>query len=419
MKKHSRLHVQKAEELTWPHGQSVDLQAEPADAVQPVNALNDIDNAGLNGRQIMNAALGSQQVQGNRYVQFKAEAARRPGLDSETAARITESLGRGDTLPADVLVRAQQSLGHDLSDVRLHTDNESDALVRSTGAEAFTAGRDIFLRQDAYNPTAGKGAGLIGHELAHTVQQDGAGRDNSAIEPCTDRMLEDEADQSALAMLDGRQFEISGAARGTVQFGDGLLSRAWNTVAGWFGAGEEEGSRRGVEAEPGSADYEDQVAGAMRTGVEEVLGGPLRDTAIEAIRDPEYARHLRQARSSLSRIPFTVDWIKRAWDINERGTDILEVVDAFHAWGQIDAMSDPEGYAREAGRALSAIGQLGEDLTPEAMGGVRAYFHLLSGCGTFFTNVLTTIEPGERYRRSGEYRGLSRSDRSEIWTLGE
>jgi len=374
---------------------------------------HDICAAQLNGVQKINAALGYQQTQGNRYVQFNAKKGASPGLDRDKALKIRESLGKGQALPADVLSPMEDSLGHDLSGVRLHTDTESDTLVRQTGAAAFTTGNDIFFQRDTYDPANIEGRRLLGHELAHTVQQDRAVPGKGNIVPCTDRALEQEADTAALAALNGQAYDIKGTAQGQMQYGDGLLSRAYRTVAGWFGA-EEEG---GVEAEPGTAEYEDQVAEAMLTGVEEVLGGPLRDAAIEAVRDPEYARHLREARSSLSHIPFTVNWIKRAWDINERATDIMEVVDAFHSWGQVDAMEDPQGYAREAGRALSAIGRLGNDLTPEAMGGVRAYFRLLSGCGNFFTDILSTIEPGERYRRSGEYRGMSRSERSEVWTL--
>jgi hypothetical protein len=49
----------------------------------------------------------------------------------------------------------------------------SDTLNRSLNAHAFTTGKDIFFRQDIYNPTSSAGKKLLAHELTHVVQQDG------------------------------------------------------------------------------------------------------------------------------------------------------------------------------------------------------------------------------------------------------
>jgi hypothetical protein len=371
---------------------------------------NDICAAEYNGRQRISAVLKCQRMQGNRYVQCYAEGGGRTAMDPETALRLERNLGKGHALPAEILSPMVANLNHDFSEVRVHTDAEADVLARQMGAGAFTSGNDIFFRKGAYSPSTAEGRHLLGHELVHTVQQSGLPSGEGQIVPCTNRELEAEADMAAEAALSGNAYEIGGEAWGQVQFGDNWLTRAGRAVSGVFGGGEE----GGVEAEPGSAEYEDQVAGEFLSGFELVIGGPLRTTAIEAVRDPEFISHLRETRSSLTAIPISINWIKRAWDIQERAGDILEVVNAFRAWSEIDAMEDPEGYAREAGRSLAALGTLGRDITPEIFGMVRGLFDILSRCGTFFSHWQPLFEANVRNQRSGAVRNLPQSDREEM-----
>jgi hypothetical protein len=56
----------------------------------------------------------------------------------------------------------------DFSDVRVHP---GAANADSLSALAFTQGRDIHFAPGKYNPTSLQGQKLIGHELAHVVQQ--------------------------------------------------------------------------------------------------------------------------------------------------------------------------------------------------------------------------------------------------------
>lgn len=65
--------------------------------------------------------------------------------------------------------------GHDFSLVRVHTDARAAELARSLRAEAYTVGRDIVFGLGRYQPTSVQGRHLLGHELAHVVQQ-GIGR---------------------------------------------------------------------------------------------------------------------------------------------------------------------------------------------------------------------------------------------------
>ena len=66
-------------------------------------------------------------------------------------------------------------LGHQFSQVRIHSDRRAGSLARSLGARAFTAGRDIVFGAGEYAPSTEPGRRLLAHELAHVVQQGRAG----------------------------------------------------------------------------------------------------------------------------------------------------------------------------------------------------------------------------------------------------
>lgn len=88
-------------------------------------------------------------------------------------SQITGSRGGGASLDAGVQDRFGDSLG-DLSDVRVHTDDNADRLNRSVSARAFATGTDVYFARGEYNPGSADGDRLIAHELAHVVQQRGA-----------------------------------------------------------------------------------------------------------------------------------------------------------------------------------------------------------------------------------------------------
>src|SRR4051812_21319754 len=65
-----------------------------------------------------------------------------------------------------------ERFGRSFDGVRLHTDDTADARARSLGTEAVTEGKDVYFRAGAYAPDTAEGQKIIGHELAHVVQQD-------------------------------------------------------------------------------------------------------------------------------------------------------------------------------------------------------------------------------------------------------
>src|SRR5690606_29628293 len=74
----------------------------------------------------------------------------------EVGAGIESSIeaarGSGQALDDGIRGKMENAFGADFSNVRVHTDAESDSLNKSIQAKAFTTGSDIFFSKGAYNP---------------------------------------------------------------------------------------------------------------------------------------------------------------------------------------------------------------------------------------------------------------------------
>ncbi len=107
--------------------------------------------------------LAMQRAVGNTGVQRLAEEERSPVLD------VVSSGGRPleEPLRADMEAR----LGHDFSDVRVHTDDSASRSAASVNAHAYTVGSDVVFQRDRYDPDSTAGRTMLAHELTHVVQQ--------------------------------------------------------------------------------------------------------------------------------------------------------------------------------------------------------------------------------------------------------
>lgn len=122
--------------------------------------------------------LGLAATLGNTHVGkvlgggvHRAGATSAQQLDESVARAIEDRRGRGQPLDDGTRTTMEQSLGHDLSDVRVHTDGDAHSLNEAVGARAFTAGSDVFFKSGTYDPSSSTGKELLGHELTHVVQQ--------------------------------------------------------------------------------------------------------------------------------------------------------------------------------------------------------------------------------------------------------
>ncbi len=98
---------------------------------------------------------------------------------SEIAAEAGErvaaaSSDSGAPLPDALRARLERTTGADLGDVRVHTSITSTEAARALRANAFATGKQIHFAPGKYDPSSQAGQRLIAHEVAHTVQQDGA-----------------------------------------------------------------------------------------------------------------------------------------------------------------------------------------------------------------------------------------------------
>ena len=102
-----------------------------------------------------------------------------PGSDAHGHARelVNEP---GEALDDRTRQFFESRLGHDFSSVRVHTDEQAANAAAALSAQAFTLGSHIAFRRGEFAPHTARGRELLGHELAHVVQQSRGGSAASA-----------------------------------------------------------------------------------------------------------------------------------------------------------------------------------------------------------------------------------------------
>lgn len=100
------------------------------------------------------------------------------GLSRDAESKVRGVLRRGGArLPSAVRVQMESGFGVDFGHVRVHTDDSAIESSRALQARAYTVGNHIVFDQGQYQPGTQRGMRLLAHELAHVVQQRGAGVD--------------------------------------------------------------------------------------------------------------------------------------------------------------------------------------------------------------------------------------------------
>ena len=115
---------------------------------------------------------------------------------------IESQRGQGQPLEPETRQRFEQAYGQPLDEVRVHTGPAAHAAAESLNAIAFASGTDLFFTQNTFAPDSAQGLSLLGHELAHVIQQQyGVAGDADALRPPDDR-YERQADQLAARALE-------------------------------------------------------------------------------------------------------------------------------------------------------------------------------------------------------------------------
>lgn len=120
----------------------------------------------------------------------------------------------GKPLPRPLQARMEGAFGHSFSDVRVHLGGLPEAI----GANAFARGSDLFFKPTNYDPWTRQGQALIGHELAHVVQQrQRRVAPTHRAEPLIANLephLENEADRAGEAVSAPRPMPLTGLLAG-------------------------------------------------------------------------------------------------------------------------------------------------------------------------------------------------------------
>ncbi|MCG8699187.1 MAG: DUF4157 domain-containing protein [Bacteroidales bacterium] len=166
---------------------------------QPVQAaLDDDEELPAQGKFIQRAPQEEEELPAQgKFTATTSQMA--PPVEEELPAQgKMETLQKKDNntgMPDEVKQKMEASFNTDFSDVKVHANSSKAPEV---GALAYTQGSDVHFAPGQFQPDSGSGQQLLGHELAHVVQQR-----EGRVQPTTevagmpvndDASLENEAD---------------------------------------------------------------------------------------------------------------------------------------------------------------------------------------------------------------------------------
>jgi len=151
--------------------ESIGMQAR-----RTVNPPNDVyeEEADRVAKAVTMAAISEvprQELEEAELARMQLDESQLATVSEHLETRINNARGSGQPLSDITRETMERAFGVDFSEVRVHTDSESDALNQQLNAKAFTTGSGIFFKRGAYDPISNSGQELIAHELSHVVQQ--------------------------------------------------------------------------------------------------------------------------------------------------------------------------------------------------------------------------------------------------------
>jgi hypothetical protein len=137
---------------------------------QAPGQLQDLQRSG----NVLQRSCGCDRAKRKRLSRQAAANSKRSAAVPPAVAEVLRSPGR----PLDAAARRfmESRFGRDFSRVRVHTDAKAAASARAVDALAYTVGTNVVFDAGRYAPGTPAGRKLLAHELAHVVQQEGAGR---------------------------------------------------------------------------------------------------------------------------------------------------------------------------------------------------------------------------------------------------
>jgi hypothetical protein len=152
--------------------QDVTVGTKPREAKETEGAALDhtsVAKAVEHGRPEALGARGAMHLQ--RAAGNAAMGALVQRKEEESPVKDVVGKGGGTSLDDGVRKKMESSLGHDFSDVKVHTGSSAANAAKSVQAQAFTVGNELVFNDGKYNPSSPEGQRTIAHELTHVVQQ--------------------------------------------------------------------------------------------------------------------------------------------------------------------------------------------------------------------------------------------------------
>jgi hypothetical protein len=152
--------------------QDVTVGTKPREAKETEGAALDhtsVAKAVEHGRPEALGARGAMHLQ--RAAGNAAMGALVQRKEEESPVKDVVGKGGGTSLDDGVRKKMESSLGHDFSDVKVHTGSSAATAAKSVQAQAFTVGNDVVFNEGKYEPSTAEGQHRIAHELTHVVQQ--------------------------------------------------------------------------------------------------------------------------------------------------------------------------------------------------------------------------------------------------------
>lgn len=143
----------------------VEYSSKPVSRIKSIRLVQGA-SAHVSHPNLSNRLLG--QLHAPNTLQESMPARARATADFER--QVERERGRGASLDGSILQELEHDSQTDLSNVVVHTDNESARLAAQLGADAFSTGDDIFFAQDVYDPVSSPSRALIRHEIGHVLQ---------------------------------------------------------------------------------------------------------------------------------------------------------------------------------------------------------------------------------------------------------
>lgn len=106
-----------------------------------------------------------EQIQ--RMPEEEELSALQPKMGDATST-VQRQADQGNGMPAEVQQKMESTMNADFSSVKIHPNSSS---AQKVGALAYTQGENVHFAPGQFKPASTKGQQLLGHELAHVVQQ--------------------------------------------------------------------------------------------------------------------------------------------------------------------------------------------------------------------------------------------------------